>query len=118
MLKGDEGALIAAAVAGRSLEEVAEAAQVSISTAQRRLRDHDIAAAIHHGRADRQRQAVGRLNSGLNHAIDRLRELIGDEDPGVALRAIDKFIAHAYRFNKDMDLAGTGISDADEDGAK
>src|SRR3954468_8885271 len=98
-LKGDEGALIAAAVAGKSLEDIAQIADVSVSTVQRRLRDPEIAAAIREGRADHQRQAVGQLNEDLNDAITRLRDLVGHEDPAIALRAIDKLIAHAHRFN-------------------
>lgn len=104
-LKGDEGALIAAAVAGRSLEDIARIADVSVSTVQRRLRDPEIAAAIREGRADHQRQAVGQLNEDLTQAITRLRDLVGHEDPSIALRAIDKLIAHAHRFNHALDTA-------------
>ena len=71
MLKGNEAALIAAAVAGKSLDEIARDAQVSVSTVQRRLRDSEVRRAIREGRADHQRQAVGMLNSDLTDAIDR-----------------------------------------------
>ena len=116
-LKGDEGALIGAAVAGKSLEDIAQIADVSVSTVQRRLRDPEIAAAIREGRADRQRQAVGRLNADLNDAIERLRELVGHEDPSIALRAIDKLIAHAHRFNHALDLAVAEQPSGDQAGA-
>lgn len=115
MLKGDEGALVAAAVAGRTLEEIAVAADVSVSTAQRRLRDPDISALIEQGRTDCQRQAVGRLNSELNETIDKLRALVHHNDPNVALRAIDKLIAHAYRFNRDASALSRAET-ADEGG--
>lgn len=109
-LKGDEGALIAAAVAGKTMEEIGQIANVSVSTVQRRLRDPEIAAAIAEGRADHRRQAVGQLNEDLHDAISRLRDLVGHEDPAIALRAIDKLIAHAYRFNRAQDLAATDQS--------
>jgi AcrR family transcriptional regulator len=105
MLKGDEGVLIAAAIAGKTLDEIAAESDVSVSTVQRRLRDPEITSAVNEGRADRQRQAVGRLNADLNEAKDRLRELVHHEDPAVALRAIDKLIANAHRFNRALDLA-------------
>ena len=92
-LRGDEGALIAAAVAGKALEDIALAADVSVSTVQRRLRDPEIVAAIREGRADHQRQAVGQLNADLTEAITRLRELVGHEDPSIALagdRQVDR----------------------------
>jgi uncharacterized protein YjgD (DUF1641 family) len=98
MLKGDEGALIAAAGAGRTHHEIAAEAEVSVSTVQRRLRDPDITAAIREARLDKGRQAAGRLNTDLNAAIDKLRELVEHEDPRIALSAIDKLIAHAHRF--------------------
>lgn len=116
-LKGDEGALIAAAVAGKSLEDIARIADVSVSTVQRRLRDPEIAAAIRDGRADHQRQAVGQLNEDLTQAITRLRDLVGHEDPSIALRAIDKLIAHAHRFNRALDTATQDQTSNDQAGA-
>ena len=56
MLKGDEAALIMVAVAGCSLAEIAVAAEVSVSTVQRRLRDDDIRA----GRTRRAHAAASR----------------------------------------------------------
>ena len=116
-LKGDEGALIAAAVAGKPLEDIAQIADVSVSTVQRRLRDAEIAAAIREGRADHQRQAVGQLNEDLSDAITRLRDLVGHDDPAIALRAIDKLIAHAHRFNRALDIAVTNQPGDDQAGA-
>jgi len=99
MLKGDEAGLVAAAVRGGTLSEIAAEASVSISTVQRRLRDPDIEVAICEGRTQQQREAVGRLNADLNGAIMRLRELVQHEDPRVALSAIDKWVAHTHRFS-------------------
>ena len=117
-LKGDEAALIAAAVAGKWFEDIAHIADVSVSTVQRRLRDPpEIAAAIREGRADHQRQAVGRLNEDLNYAIERLRDLIDHRDPSIALRAIDKLIAHAHHFNQALDTATQDQTNNDQAGA-
>ncbi len=98
MLKGDEPGLIAAAVAGRSLVEIAAAGDVSLSTAQRRLRDPEIVAAIHDGRSQQRREAVGKLNTELQSAIDRAGELVGHEDPNVALRAVGLVLGNAHKF--------------------
>lgn len=98
--RGDEAALIAAAVAGRSLKEIAAAAGVSVSTVKRRMSQPDFADLIREGRAEQQRQAVGRLNDDLAVVIDRLHELAAHEDPKIALSAIDKLLANVHRFAK------------------
>ena len=41
----------------------------------------------------------------LTDAITRLRDFVSHEDPSIALRAIDKLIAHAHRFNQAPDAA-------------
>lgn len=114
MLKGDEGLLVAAAVRGGTLNEIAEEADVSVSTVQRRLRDPYIDAAIREGRAQQQREAVGQLNSDLNGAIKRLRDLVMHDDPRVALSAIDKLIIHAYKFNRAADENGTALTNQED----
>lgn len=115
MLMGDEAALIAAAVKGATLAEIAAEAGVSISTVQRRLKDADIASAIAEGRAHKQREALGRLSEDLNGAVGRLRELVQHDDPRIALNAIDKLITHAHRLSLssaqgDWASAGEGAS--------
>jgi AcrR family transcriptional regulator len=99
MLAGDEAALVAAAVRGATLAEIAEEAGVSVSTVQRRLRDPEVVGAIAEGRAHKQREALGRLNEDLNTAVARLRELVTHEDPRIALNAIDKLITHAHKLS-------------------
>ncbi len=111
LLKGDEASLVAAAVRGGTLSEIAAEAGVSISTVQRRLRDPDIEVAICEGRTQQQREAVGRLNADLNGAIMRLRELVQHEDPRVALSAIDKWMAHAHRFSTTANEFATASPD-------
>lgn len=104
MLKGDEAALIESAVAGRCLSEIAAAGGVSVSTAQRRLRDSEIVAAVREGRSRQRREAVGRLNSGLSTAIERLGELLHDADPHVALRAAGMVLGNAHKFATAVDF--------------
>lgn len=98
MTKGDESALIAGAVAGRSHVEIAAAAGVSVSTVQRRLLDPEILAAVQAGRSQQHREAVGRLNDGLQSAIGRLEELVRNDDPKVALRAVSIVLANVHKF--------------------
>lgn len=114
-LKGDEAALVAAAVRGATLNEIAGEAGVSTSTVQRRLHSPEIDAAIREGRAHKQREAVGGLNSDLNVAIERLGALVMDEDPRIALSAIDKLIAHAHRFNRAADERPRPEDEADSE---
>lgn len=99
MLIGDEAALVAAAVRGATLTEIADEAGVSVSTVQRRLRDPEILDAITEGRAHKQREALGRLNEDLNVAVGRLREHVMDDDPKISLSAIDKLITHAHKLS-------------------
>ncbi len=98
MLKGDEAAVIAGAVAGSSYAEIAAEAAVSVSTVQRRLQDPAIVAAVQEGRTQQRREAVGRLNGQVPLAIERLGELLSDEDPKIALRAIGMVVGFAHKF--------------------
>lgn len=97
MLKGDEAALITAAVAGCSLAEIAAAAEVSVSTVQRRLRDDDIRAAVYDGRTQQRREAAGRLNEAVPLAIGRLVQFVADDDPRIALNAIGMLLGNAHK---------------------
>jgi AcrR family transcriptional regulator len=97
VMRGDESALIAGAVAGWSYAEVAAAAGVSVSTVQRRLRDPQIMAAVQEERTQQRRQTVGRLNDQLPVAIERLGELLEDSDPKIALRAIGIVLGSVHR---------------------
>lgn len=38
-------------------------------------------------------------------ALDRLHELLGDEDPGIALRAVTLVLTTSTRFERDYELA-------------
>ena len=98
MLKGDEAALIAAAASGQSHAEIAAAAGVSISTAQRRLRDPEITAAVQEARTEQRLQMAGRLNQVMAAAIGTLGELVLHDDPRIALRAIGIVMGNAQQF--------------------
>jgi hypothetical protein len=84
----DESALIAAAIAGRPLKEIAAAGGVSVSTAQRRMARPDVAAQIEKGRARRCEDMVEQLSAMRPAALLRLSQLIEHENPFAALRAI------------------------------
>lgn len=98
MLKGDEAALITAAASGQSHADIAAAADVSISTVQRRLRDPEIGAAVQEARTEQRLQMAGRLNQVMAAAIDKLEALVLHEDPRIALRAIGIVMGSAQQF--------------------
>jgi len=117
MLRGDESALIAAAAAGLSHAEIAAAAGVSLSTLQRRLRDPQILRAVFEARADLRREALGRLNTHVLVALERVRELVGHEEPHVALRAAGMLMSNAFRAAPEVEPAGDPAAlDPDEPG--
>ncbi len=98
MPKGDEAALIAGAVAGRSYAEIATAADgVGFDGATAVARSGNLAA-VRAGRSQQRREAVGRLNSEVQTAIQRLGELQMHEDPKIALRAVGMVLGNAHKF--------------------
>lgn len=101
---GNTANLIAAAVVGQSLRETARAAGVSISTVQRRLREPSIRAAIAEGRSQQRAEATGRLAQLRTMALDRLSDLLGDPDPGIALRAATLVLGSSSRFDQLIDI--------------
>ena len=101
--KGDIAQLVAAAVAGKTLAEMAAVSGVSVSTVQRRLADSEVATEIRSARQQQQREAVGQLNVLNEMALRRLRDLIADEDAGVALRAVGLVLTNTARFAQVVD---------------
>lgn len=94
--QGDLPTLIAHVAVGQSLSAAARAAGMSVSTAQRRLRDPVVQAAIAESQADLVRQVLGRFRDLRNQALDRLSEyLAGGSEPGVVLRAAELVLRHA-----------------------
>lgn len=101
---GNDAELIAAAVAGQSLSRIAAAAGVSVSTAQRRLRQPEVQAAIRDEGVRLRREATARLGSLRSDALDRLAGLIGDDDPRTSIRAVSLVLASSARFDHLYDL--------------
>lgn len=59
--RGRTHLIVSLSAAGRPLNEIASAADISIRTLRRRLQDTQIAAAIEAARLDLEREAIGRL---------------------------------------------------------
>jgi DNA-binding Lrp family transcriptional regulator len=102
---GDVEALVAAAVLGKPLAEIASLAGISVSTVQRRLKEPEVVAAINETRGRHRTEALGRMTHLRTQALDRLHELLGDEDPGIALRAVTLVLTTSTRFERDYELA-------------
>lgn len=96
--KGDLAALVAGFVSGRSLQEIAAATGVSVSTVQRRRRDPLIGQAIATAQLDQRRQALGRLGVVRHQALAVLADLLEDDDPMVRLRAVTTVLAQCLRY--------------------
>src|SRR4051794_6505805 len=95
--KGDSSRLIDAAVRGATLEEMAHAAGLSVSTVQRRLKETEIALAIREANDRRVRELSGRLNEGSFGAAAKLEELVHHHDPRIALSAAVHMLRIAAR---------------------
>lgn len=92
---GNTPHLVAAIAAGRSLPEAAEAAGMSVRTAQRRLRESEVLLLLDEARADLTRQAVGELASLRLVAFGRVRQVLEEsEEPAHILRASDLVLRH------------------------
>lgn len=102
--KGDEAALVAAAVSGRSLAEIAAAGGVSVSTVQRRLQVPEVARLVQDGRTQQRRQLIGGLNRLAELSMHRLEELVAHEDPGIAVRAISLVLSSSQQLARVVEL--------------
>src|SRR4051794_11518558 len=88
--KGDLATLVAHIAVGQPLAASARAAGMSVSTAQRRLREPETQRQVVEAYADHTRVAAGRFKDLRTQALDRLGEyLAGASDPKVTLRAIE-----------------------------
>ena len=101
--KGDLPALVAAAVAGRTLTEVARASGVSVSTVQRRLRDPDVVEAVRDAKSQQRQERLGQLSELSARSIRRLGELVDDDHPLVALRAITLVLTAVLKLDTVVD---------------
>lgn len=88
--------LVVAIASGRSLSAAAAAAGMSVSTAQRRLRDQEVLDAVQEARVDLTRQALGRVRGLRDVALDRVAEVLaGGYGPAFTLRAAELVLRHA-----------------------
>lgn len=88
MTEKDNSRIVAAALLGLSLDQIAEAGGVSRSTVQRRLRDPEVRAAIRDGRSQLKAELYGMLSALNGTAVARLKDLIEDPDPKHAHRGL------------------------------
>jgi AcrR family transcriptional regulator len=86
--KGDLNKIVAGAVAGHTLDQIAAASGISRSTVQRRLSDPEVRRAIREEGARQRAESHARLRELYEPAVRRLRELVDHEDPAIALKAI------------------------------
>jgi hypothetical protein len=101
---GNRAALVAAVVTGRSLQEIAALAGVSISTVQRQLKDPDVIAEVGEERSRQRQETYGRL-TGLHAAcLDNLGELINSHKQDVALRAIGMVLTTSAKLDLAVNL--------------
>ena len=89
---------------GLSVREAATKANVAYRTAQRRANDPRFLARVQELRSEVIGSARNRLVGALHEAIDKLRELLGNSDANIQLRAADKLIAHYMRLDEHADL--------------
>ena len=104
-VNGDSEALVAAAVLGKPLTKIASLAGVSVSTVQRRLKEPEVKAAITEARGHHRAEALGRMTDLRTQALERLEDLLGDDDASVALRAVTLVLTTSTRFERDYELA-------------
>lgn len=104
MAKGNEAALIAAVVAGKTLPQIAEAAGVAVSTVQRRLHEPEIEKLIAEARTRQRDEALGQAASLRGPALARLAELVESPNETVALRAIRLTLTTTMRLEEIHDL--------------
>ncbi len=88
--KGSIPALVTAIATGASQPEAARLSGMSVKTVQRRLREPAVVLAIHEARAELTRQALGRISSLRDLALDRVGAILADtESPALSLRAAE-----------------------------
>jgi len=96
--------MVAAAVAGRTLTEIAAAAGASVSTVQRRLRDPDIMEQVRQARSQHRQEALGQLTRLRSRALERLHDLLDGDDPALVLRTATLVLSTATKFDRVADL--------------
>ena len=103
-MTGNVSELVAAAVSGHTLTQIAAAAGVSVSTAQRRLKDPDVLALVSDARAQGRAETLGRLTQLRTTGLDRLADLLDSDDPTVVLRALTLIMNVSTKLDLVVDL--------------
>ena len=85
---GARDMIVTMIAAGRSRQETADAADISVRTLHRRLQEPAIQAAIAEATLELERAALAQLLELRAAALKRLSELIGSTEPALALRAV------------------------------
>ncbi len=115
--KGAVAALVAGFVSGLSLQEIAAATGVSLSTVQRRRKDPLIGQAIATAQLDQRRQALGRLGAVRYQALEVLADLLEDGNPMVRLRAVNTVLTQCLRYEASANEEHGGQHRSDTDPA-
>jgi hypothetical protein len=82
---------------GRTAQQVATDAGVSLRTVRRRLQNPRFAKRVAELRAGMVRQAAGKLANGMVDAAEALHELLVSENEAIRLRAADQILGHGTR---------------------
>lgn len=89
--------MLAVALAGGStVADAAQVANVSESTAYRRLADLDFTRRVRELRMSASAQAAGRLSAALTQAVDTLRTLLTHDEAAIRLRAATALLASGH----------------------
>lgn len=102
---GDLAALVAGAVTGKTLEQIAVDAGVSVSTVRRRLAQPEIREAVREQRDQRLAYLLAQQGSLAELSGDRLREFVADPDPRVGIRAIALVYSNVVRLTGIVDIS-------------
>lgn len=97
--KGDMIALIAGLMAGDSLQDIAEATGVSVSTVQRRRKNPVVREVVAEAQREQRRRVHAQLCVIQTKALEALDRLISDEAPMVCLRAVTVALTQALRYD-------------------
>lgn len=95
--KGNLSTFIAHMAVGQTLAQSARAAGLSAKSAQRRMQEPHIRTAITEAQADLTRHALARLRDLRGQAMDRLSQVLADDDAGwtAHMRAAELVMRHA-----------------------
>lgn len=95
--KGNLSTFVAHMAMGQTMARSAAAAGMSIKTAQRRLQEPEVRAAITEAQADLTRHSLARYRDLRDQAMDRVSQVLADNEAGwrAHLRAAELVMRHA-----------------------